>query len=485
MLPGLLLGALALSACATTQPKPSAASNRPARNTSVRFTPTATLVRGATVLDPLHRTAKRQHVVMQDGRIAALLQAVPAGFKGRVVAAEGMFLLPAFFDMHVHAWGNPSPQDGPDHACGISETARFMLYCGVVAFLDLGSNEDRIFGLRDRQRGRGLKGADIYAAGAVIGHMAKPRAKQRTAGDGSSGGRLGFRAAQDVASAREHVRQLKAKAADVVKVLYDHTGSYMDMPRGVLAALVDEAHRHKMKVVVHIGTWKDAADAVAVGADAITHLWDEDDIPPALIKTWVAKGGRSIPTQPVQVDLPNVLAKPGLLAHPLLQQVTTAKLRADYRKVDGFVPKARFWMRYQGPNAKNYERQLKTMYRGGVLLMAGSDSGNFGVFQGFSLHREMALMVRAGVPVWDVLRSATVEPGRFLGRRIGTQVGDEASVVLLRKDPRRDIGNTAAIAQVYKRGQLVDRAALLRGTTVDRVGSKQRSLAPVQDKPSR
>ena len=424
------------------------------------------VIRGATVLDPVDRSAKVIDVEVTGGQITAHKPAGRGARGGRQVQARGKFLLPALADMHVHARGNPSAQDVPDQACGTAETARFMLYCGVVAFLDLGSDEARIFALRRRQRAGQVKGADIYAAGSVIGHVSKPGKRLQTTGQHSADGPKRFRAAQDPESGRQHVRALAKLKADVVKVLYDHTGGYMNMPREVLAAIIDEAHRRGLKVVVHIGTWKDAADAVALGVDAVTHLWDEDDIPPALVAQWARQKTWSIPTQPVQVDLPNVLARPGLLDHPLLQRVTTAKLRSDYRNSSGFVPKARFWMRYQGPNAKNYERQLRAMHRGGMPLMAGSDSGNFGVFQGFSLHRELALMVRAGVPAWDALRAGTIAPGRFLGRRFGVRVGDEASLLLLEKDPRRDIRHTTAIAAVVQRGQLVDREELLRGTSV-------------------
>lgn len=424
------------------------------------------LIENGTVLDPVTRTATKRHIVIEDGRIKALTEKPPAAFEGRRFDATGRFIVPAFADMHVHAWGNPSPLDGPDHVCGIGETARFMLYCGVVAFLDLGSNEERIFGFRDRQRAQGRPGADLYAAGAVIGHIADPKKRARTAGDRSADGPQRFRAAQTPTDGRRHVEALAKLRADVVKVLYDHTGSYMNMPRDVLAAIVDEAHRRKLKVVVHIGTWKDAADAVAVGADAITHLWDEDNITPALVAAWKRKGVRSIPTQPVQVDLPNVLAKPGVLAHPLLQAVTTPKLRADYRKTKGFVPKAAFWMKYQGPHTGDYARQLAVLHKGGVALMTGSDSGNFGVFQGFSLHREMALFGAAGIPTWAILHAASIEPGRFLGRKFGTQVGDEASLVILARDPIATIDATTSIVAVIHRGRVVDRNALLQGTTV-------------------
>jgi len=57
-----------------------------------------------------------------------------------------------------------------------------------------------------------------------------------------------------------------------------------------------------------------------------------------------------------------------------------------------------------------------------------------------------------------VLRAATVEPARSLGRHDqGTvQRGKVADLVLLDADPLRDIANTTRINSVFARGQLID-----------------------------
>ena len=85
------------------------------------------------------------------------------------------------------------------------------------------------------------------------------------------------------------------------------------------------------------------------------------------------------------------------------------------------------------------------------------------------------VLMRDGVPIWDTLFAATVEPRRFLNRRLGVQIDDEASLVVLARNPLAGIDNTTVINAEIKRGRLVGRKALPRSTSVDGA-NKQVSL---------
>ena len=98
----------------------------------------------------------------------------------------------------------------------------------------------------------------------------------------------------------------------------------------------------------------------------------------------------------------------------------------------------------------------------GVPIVTGTDSGNTATVQGYSMHRELELMVEYGVPVWQALRAATVEAGRFLGREWGLGEGDEGTVLLLDSSPVEDIAATRHIHAIVQRGVPVDREALLK-----------------------
>jgi imidazolonepropionase-like amidohydrolase len=118
-------------------------------------------------------------------------------------------------------------------------------------------------------------------------------------------------------------------------------------------------------------------------------------------------------------------------------------------------------------NAKKvFQKELEivgAMRKAGVPLLAGTDTGNPFCFPGFSLHEELALLVIAGLTPVDALRSATLNPAKFLGldKTMGTiEQGKVADLVLLDANPLEDVQNTQRIDAVISHGRLFDRKAL-------------------------
>jgi imidazolonepropionase-like amidohydrolase len=102
------------------------------------------------------------------------------------------------------------------------------------------------------------------------------------------------------------------------------------------------------------------------------------------------------------------------------------------------------------------------MYRAGVPILAGSDSGNPFVYPGEALHEELALLVGAGLTPIDALRAATLSPAQYFGIEAthGTiAVGKVADLVLLDADPLQAITNTRKIAAVMHDGEWMPRDA--------------------------
>jgi imidazolonepropionase-like amidohydrolase len=108
---------------------------------------------------------------------------------------------------------------------------------------------------------------------------------------------------------------------------------------------------------------------------------------------------------------------------------------------------------------------VKLMQSSGVGLLAGSDSGasnNF-TFPGWTLHRELELLVEIGLSPMEALQTATRNPARFLGEllRNGTvEPGKTANLVLLTANPLEDVRNTRKIDAVVLKGKLLTRTHL-------------------------
>ena len=110
-------------------------------------------------------------------------------------------------------------------------------------------------------------------------------------------------------------------------------------------------------------------------------------------------------------------------------------------------------------------RVLPILQARGVGILAGSDSGsnNFFTYPGWTLHRELALMVEAGLTPMQALQTATRNAAEFRGEldRSGTvEVGKRADLLLLAANPLDNIQNTERIEAVVLRGKLFDRTDL-------------------------
>jgi imidazolonepropionase-like amidohydrolase len=101
---------------------------------------------------------------------------------------------------------------------------------------------------------------------------------------------------------------------------------------------------------------------------------------------------------------------------------------------------------------------LRTFVAAGGRIAAGSDAANQILVPGYTEHREMELLVEAGLTPREALRAATQNGALLLGvDSLGLLVpGKVADLIVLSKNPLVDIRNTRAIDAVMTRGRLLD-----------------------------
>jgi imidazolonepropionase-like amidohydrolase len=108
----------------------------------------------------------------------------------------------------------------------------------------------------------------------------------------------------------------------------------------------------------------------------------------------------------------------------------------------------RVWSRYLEIVAR--------MQADSVPLLAGTDTGDPWSYPGAELHEELELLLKAGLTPAQALRTATINPAKFLDAEdsFGTvQVGKLADLVLLNANPLDDIRNTRRIEGVFLKGE--------------------------------
>ena len=408
---------------------------------------------GATILNPADESVRHGVLLIEDGTVSRIAETVPPDFPGETLDLTGKFVIPALADMHSHTFGNNSPAGMPQ-LLGPQGTANAALYTGVAFVLDLFSPEEMILSFRDRQRAEGGQGAEILAAGpcftATNGHCTEYGVPTRTV--------------DTPEEARREVADLAMARPDVVKVVYDHQSyggrSFPTIDLPTLTAVLETARERGIKTIAHVGTWQDIRDAALAGASAVTHTPGPDPLPADLPEILLQAGTVHIPTLAVQGGFARLLDDPPLLDDLLLVGTVPAALLDAYRTDASTNPRIESWLGWQRTLMAPNLAAVGTLAAAGVPMLTGTDGGNFGVFQGYSVHRELELLVEAGLSPWAVLRAATSDAGRFLDRRWGVEPGDEATLLVLDASPVEDIANTKRVNAVVQRGVVVDREAL-------------------------
>ncbi len=103
-------------------------------------------------------------------------------------------------------------------------------------------------------------------------------------------------------------------------------------------------------------------------------------------------------------------------------------------------------------------RLLKALYDAGITIIPGTDA-----LAGYTLHHELELYVRAGIPPAEVLRMATLTPALVMGVNKDRGViaaGKLADMALIDGDPTQHIRDIDKITTVIKGGRIYDPAAI-------------------------
>ena len=409
------------------------------------------LLTGAHIIDPETRQVTEGSLLVRDGRIVSTLPARPSNFEGTVLELDGKWVMPAFVDLHTHSFGDAVPGGRPD-GIGTRAVANHYLYAGVTAFLDLFGSEPGLADLRARQRAGEFGGAALYASLSCLtapeGHCTEYGVPTRTMSTPEE--------------ARASVADLAKNKPDVVKFVYSPSDDQPSIDKATLEAGIAEATRHGIKTVIHIKSWQEMREAAEAGATAVTHT-PRGAMPADMPALLVAHGTVSIPTITVHNEYLNYFFDPAILEASMAQKLASDRVRAAYRNEDMI---ARYTPSYDERKARNMTtlRSVGALAKGGVTILLGTDGGNWGTVQGYSVHREMIKLSEAGLDNWQVLAAASTDAADFLGLDYGVHAGALANLVVLEASPLDQIANTQAISMVIMDGEPVDREALLSPT---------------------
>ncbi|MEO8028008.1 MAG: amidohydrolase family protein [Bryobacteraceae bacterium] len=409
----------------------------------------------------------RDHKIAYAGPSAGLV--VPPGTK--IVDGAGKFAIPGLWDMHVHLW----------------ETENLLpLYVayGVTGVQDMGSNFDRVKAWRKAIEDGKAIGPRIITPGPAVDGRPSPEPK------------LPVLVATTAIEARKAFDKLYDLDVDFTKVL-------SGLPRDAYFALAEQTRHWNLPLRGHVPTSITVWEAVEARQRTIEHLFgvpyacssELPDLEPerqqallaqdraalrkineraensfsedrcaALFRESAKLGTAYTPSltlwrRMLNLDLDVMMKDPRLAAMP----APIRKAWPDPRKdVAGRTPQVETLQRQY---LQKLARIVLLLREGGVMTLAGTDTGDAYTVPGATLQDELVELVQAGLKPVDALRAATLTPAQFLGLTDSMgkiAPGMAADLVLLDADPLEDIRAVRKIDAVFTRGRYFTRDDLDR-----------------------
>ena len=379
---------------------------------------------------------------------------VPIPAEADKINGSGKFLTPGLIDVHVHLGtrGGPGFQASDYTRERIEKNLNAYLYFGVTTVRSIGTDRDAGFAVRKAERDGALLTARLFTAGR--GFTAPGGHPSQEVGDIA-------RQTDDSDNARRQVAELAAQQVDCIKIwVDDHHGAQPKIKPPVIDAILEEARKYNIPVTAHIATLADTQFLVTSGAAGFLHMIrDTEDIEQAFLAKLRALKLPFAPTL-VRQELGWLYAEhPERLNDPdVARTIEPDVLEAVKKATSGKQPSAQAREEYA-----RAQRNTKRMAAAGVPIGVGSDGGSSIDFPGAMTHREMELLVEAGLSPVEVITAAT-RTGALALRKLddlGTiEAGKRADLLLLNANPLEDVRNLRKIDQMMLDGEWIDRARL-------------------------
>jgi imidazolonepropionase-like amidohydrolase len=414
---------------------------------------------GGTLIDGFGGKPILNSVVIIDGeRIKAIGTIgnieIPKG--AEIISTEGMSVMPGLWDMHVHLminghsdythWDKTYLKLAKDVI--MPSSAHQLLMAGVTSARDLGGPLEPSLNVRDRINKGEIPGPTMYMSGPFIQHEAYP---------GTAEFRWGVKGVED---AHAKVRQLAKAGVNCIKLIDQD-----DMTEAEYMAVVEEAHKNKLKVVAHSHRPDEIRRGLKAGVDNFEHTGlaaapeYPDDIM-FMIKERTAKMSLGplywTPTVEGLYNYEYMRDNPEALDNTSWHLGLPDSIIADIKQSIKHPGR----LSYFGLNPirkPTLEKKINQLKNAGVVLLIGTDSGIPMKFHSQSTWNELDVWVnKFGFDPMYTIRAATYWPSVMMGvdKDFGTITeGKYADIIAVKGDVLRHMALLQDVKMVIKKGK--------------------------------
>lgn len=407
-----------------------------------------------------HAPLEHVSILIRSGKIAQIAAAdafkVPEG--AEVLKLSGKIAMPGLINGHGHLGLSEGVSVLPANYTAENiehQLERYQQY-GVTTMISLGMNRDLLYRLRSEQEKGELAGTTILTAdrglgvpGGVPGVSVGPDQLYRPA---------------SAEEARKDVREMATRDPNLIKMWVDDNLHKSPRPNpAIYGAAIDEAHKEHLRVAAHVYYLEDAKRLLQDGVDILAHSIRDQEIDSDTVSLIKNHEVYYVPTLQLEESFYIYAEHPVWMDTPFFENAVNPELASMFatiaykKKVQQDATTAIHRVAFQTAMVN-----LKKLHEAPSALIAfGTDSGaNPFRIQGFAEHRELELMVQAGMTPLEAIQSATSVTAKMLhiDEKTGTiEVGKQADVIVLNADPSADITNTRKIAMVFHHGQQIRR----------------------------
>ena len=416
---------------------------------------------GGTLIDGFGgRPVQNSVIIIEGERIISVGQvgSIEIPRNAEIISTEGMSVLPGLWDMHVHLMinGHSDYTHWDKTYLKIAKnvimpaSAHQLLLAGVTSARDLGAPLEASISVRDRINKGEIPGPTMYMSGPFIQHEPYP---------GTSEFRWGVKG---IADARTKIQQLAKAGVNCIKLIDQD-----QMTMEEVIAVVDEAHKNKLKVVAHSHRPEEIRRGLKAGVDCFEHtgLSSAPEYPEDIMTM--------IKERTAQMNLGPLFWTPTVEGLYNYEYMRDNPERLDNTSWHLDLPDSiinDIKQSIQKPGQLSYfqlnpirkptlETKINQLKNAGVVLLIGTDSGIPMKFHSQSTWNEFDVWVnKFGFDPMYTIRAATYWPSVAMGvdKDFGTiSLGKFADIIAVKGDVLRYIVLLQHVDLVIKKGKQI------------------------------